>query len=49
MITMSGGRPRADQTLCLGLTLLNHQTRIAPTTTTNKIVSFIGAFQLEFA
>jgi hypothetical protein len=26
----------------LGLTLLNHQTRIAPTTT-NKIVSFIDA------
>jgi hypothetical protein len=26
----------------LGLTLLNHQTRIAATTPTNKIVSFIG-------
>jgi hypothetical protein len=28
-----------NQTLRLGLTLLNHQTRIAPTTTTNKIIS----------
>ena len=33
----------ADQILRLGLTPLNHQTRIAPTTTTNKIVSFMGA------
>jgi len=30
-----------DQTLRLSLALLNHKTRIAPTTTTNKIVSFI--------
>jgi hypothetical protein len=33
---------RADQTWRLGLTVLNHQTRIAPTTTTNKIVNFIA-------
>ena len=33
----------ADQILRLGLTPLNHQTRIAPTTTTNKIVSFMRA------
>jgi hypothetical protein len=30
-----------DQILRLGLALLNHQNRITPTTTTNKIVSFI--------
>jgi hypothetical protein len=29
-----------DQILRLGLTLLNHQTRTAPTTTTYKIISF---------
>ena len=34
-----------NQTLRLGLTLLNHQTRIAPATTTNKIVSFICALR----
>jgi hypothetical protein len=30
-----------DQILRFGLTLLNHQTRIAPRTATNKIDSFI--------
>jgi hypothetical protein len=33
---------RWDQILRFGLTLLNHQNRITPTTMTNKIVSFIG-------
>jgi hypothetical protein len=37
---------RRDQILRLGLTLLNRQTRIAPTTTTNKIDSFIFAFPI---
>jgi hypothetical protein len=32
---------RPDQILRFGLTLLNHQTIIAPTTTTNKMASFI--------
>jgi len=31
-----------DQILRLVLMLLNHQNRIAPTTITNKIISFIG-------
>jgi hypothetical protein len=31
-----------DQIPRLGLTILNHQTRIAPTTTTKTIVNFIG-------
>jgi len=36
-----------DQILRLGLALLNHKPRIAPTTTTYKIVSFICALQLH--
>src|SRR5215469_8414615 len=35
-----------DQILRLGLTLLNHQNKSAPTTATNKIVSFIGLPQI---
>jgi hypothetical protein len=31
-----------DQIPRSGLTILNHQTRIAPTTTTKRIVNFIG-------
>jgi len=38
LIRKGSGR---DQILRLGSTLLNHQIRTAPTTTTNKIVSFI--------
>ena|SRR6516165_4440819 len=43
----AGSRPtwrscRKDQILCLGLMLLNHKNRIAPTTTTNKIINFMG-------
>jgi hypothetical protein len=38
-----------DQILRFGLTLLNHKTRIAPTTTTNKIVSAHGVTALAIA
>src|SRR6516162_3996204 len=43
----AGSRPTwrscwKDQILCLGLMLLNHKNRITPTTTTNKIINFMG-------